>query len=467
MPIPIITKGITEGLSSIPYAYSILKLIPWVLVIAVLKYYFGGARNSSERLMHSKVVMVTVHIPFLFSFSPCTHPQCQLTRESTQGGTSGIGASVVHELATRGAQVVLLTQHAPSDIFLVEYIEDLRRSTGNQLIYAEQVDLSSLHSIRTFATKWIDNVPARRLDMVILCANTANPSSSSRRDTPDGLDEEWQVNYLANYHLLSILSPALRAQPAHRDVRVIFTTCSSYIGATIDLKQTDTAALSSMTGTNDTTSKSSSKSNKSNKPPNKTPAGSATATTKISKKPSLFAASKLSLMIFAHSFQQHLNAFKRPDGQPPCTRVLIVDPGFSRTPGMRRWLTGGSLLGLLAYLVTWPFWWLVLKSPQQGAQSILYAAMEARYSRGTGGWMIKECREVDFSRNEVRDEEVGKQLWEFSEKQIEAKEKEAAVKRALAQKEAEQRESAKNVAGKGEKEPTPGSRRSRKGKESK
>ncbi|PLB49003.1 NAD(P)-binding protein, partial [Aspergillus steynii IBT 23096] len=427
MPIPIITQGITEGISSIPYAYSILKLIPWILVIAALKYYFGGARNSSERLMHSKVVM---------------------------GGTSGIGASVVQELATRGAQVVLLTQHAPSDIFLVEYIDDLRRTTGNQLIYAEQVDLSSLHSIRTFATKWIDNVPARRLDMVILCANTANPSSSSRRDTPDGLDEEWQVNYLANYHLLSILSPALRAQPAHRDVRVIFTTCPSYIGATIDLKQTDTAALSSATGGS---TKSSTKSNK----PKKTPAPS-----KKTKKPSLFAASKLSLMVFAHSFQQHLNAFKRPDGQPPCTRVMVVDPGFSRTPGMRRWLTGGSLFGLLAYVITWPFWWLVLKSPQQGAQSILYAAMEARYSRGDGGWMIKECREVDFARNEVRDEEVGKQLWEFSEKQIEAKEKEAAVKRALEQKEAEQQESAKNAnaSGKGEKEPTPGSRRSRKAK---
>ncbi|KAH8434079.1 putative oxidoreductase [Aspergillus melleus] len=444
MPIPIITKGIMEGISSIPYAYSILKLIPWVLVVAVLKYYFGGARNSSERLMHSKVVMVT-------------------------GGTSGIGASVVHELATRGAQVVLLTQHAPSDIFLVEYIDDLRRSTGNQLIYAEQVDLSSLHSIRTFATKWIDNVPARRLDMIILCANTANPSSSAQRDTPDGLDEEWQVNYLANFHLLSILSPALRAQPAHRDVRVIFTTCSSYIGATIDLKQTDTAALSSATEAA-ASSRTSTKSTKSNKPPKKTASSTtATAAAKKVKKPSLFAASKLSLMIFAHSFQQHLNAFRRPDNQPPCTRVVIVDPGFSRTPGMRRWLTGGSLLGLLVYLITWPFWWLVLKSPQQGAQSILYAAMEQQYGRGSGGWMIKECREVDFSRNEVRDEQVAKQLWEFSEKQIEAKEKEGAVKRALAQKESEQQQdSAKNnTPGKGEKEPTPGSRRSRKAKENK
>ncbi|KAA8650414.1 hypothetical protein EYZ11_003373 [Aspergillus tanneri] len=438
MPIPLIAQGITEGVSSIPYAYTVLRALPWVLLVAALKYYFGGARNSSERVMHSKVVMVT-------------------------GGTSGIGASVVYELASRGAQVILLTQHAPSDIFLVEYIEDLRKSTGNQMIYAEQVDLSSLHSVRTFATKWIDNVPARRLDMVILCANTAAPSSSLRKSTIDGLDEEWQVNYLANYHLLSILSPALRAQPAHRDVRIIFTTCSSYIGATIDLKQTDTIAAGTNGGSD--SSRASSRSNKPTKHPKKNNS-KPTRGAGNKKRTSLFGMSKLSLMVFAHSFQQHLNAFKRPDGLPPSTRVLIVDPGFSRTPGTRRWLTGGSLWGLLMYLLTWPFWWLVLKSPQQGAQGILYAAMEAQYNRGTGGWMIKECREVDFARNEVRDEEIGKQLWEFSEKQIEVKEKESAVRRVLQQKEKEQQEileNASSTTGKGPKEQTPGSRRSRKG----
>lgn len=62
MPIPIITQGIVEGLSSIPYAYTVLKVAPWLLLLAALKYYFGGARNSSERAMHSKVVMVTVRL---------------------------------------------------------------------------------------------------------------------------------------------------------------------------------------------------------------------------------------------------------------------------------------------------------------------------------------------------------------------------------------------------------------------
>ena len=88
-------------------------------------------------------------------------------------------------------------------------------------------------------------------------------------------------------------------------------------------------------------------------------------------------------------------------------------------------------------MIMWPLWWLVLKSPFQGAQTFLRAAMEAELGRGVGGRFLKECREVDFVRPEIRDEEIAKTLWKFSEKQIEALEKEGAVKRALAKKEAE------------------------------
>lgn len=64
MPIPLIVQGIREGVGSIPHAYTVLKVVPWVLLVAALKYYFGGARNSSERVMHSKVIMITVRAVF-------------------------------------------------------------------------------------------------------------------------------------------------------------------------------------------------------------------------------------------------------------------------------------------------------------------------------------------------------------------------------------------------------------------
>ena len=60
MPIPLLAEGLWRGLSSIPYGYTVLKLASWVLVISLLKYYFGGARNTAERVLHGKVVIVTV-----------------------------------------------------------------------------------------------------------------------------------------------------------------------------------------------------------------------------------------------------------------------------------------------------------------------------------------------------------------------------------------------------------------------
>ena len=266
------------------------------------------------------------------------------------------------------------------------------------MIYAEQVDLSSLRSIRVFATKWVDNAPLRRLDLVILCADSLVPRLGITIKTQDALDPIWGINYLANFHLLGILSPAIRAQPPDRDVRIIFATCPSYVGG--DLKP--------LKDTRDPL------------PPGRK-----------------YETSKLACMIFAQSFQKHLDAYQRPDKQPNNARVIIVDPGFTRTPGMRRWLTMGSLWGLLLYLLMWPFWWFVLKSPLQGAQGFLRAAMEIELGRGSGGRLLKECKEVKYLRKEIMDENAQKTLWAFSEKQIEALEKDGAVRRTLAKKEYE------------------------------
>ena len=322
-----------------------------------------------------------------------------------KGGTAGIGAEVVKGLASRGAQIVLLVQQPLSDPFFVDYIEDLRTQTGNELITAEHVDLTSLHSIRLFATKWVDNAPPRRLDMIILCANTMTPPGGTATMTEDGLESTWGLNYVANFHLLSILSPALRAQPPDRDVRIIFGTCAAYMGG----KLPDFDAKS--------------------KKDTKTEPG------QIEFTPTgVYATSKLALMTFAVAFQKHLSTYARPDKKPMNARVIMVDPGWTRTPGMRRFLTFGSLWGLALYLFMWPLWWLVLKSGDQGAQTFLYAAMEEQYGRGEGSYFLKECRRFTWTRKEIDDEVLQKKLWESSSKTIEVLEKESAKRRAVEKK---------------------------------
>ena len=295
--------------------------------------------------------------------------------------------------------------------------------------------------------------------MVILCANTLTPGGGEIKSTAEGIEVNWQVNYLANFHLLSILSPALRAQPPDRDVRVLFGTCSSYLGG--DLLHITMPAPRSKPSKSNTTE------------PTKFSPGNAYAT------------SKLALTTFAVAFQKHLSTYKRPDNLPMNTKVLLVDPGFSRTPGTRRWLTWGSFTGLFLYLLVYPLWWLVLKSPDMGAQSFLYAAMEEKYARGSlgdlpdlaggekpGAYLIKECRERPFGRDDVKDEEVQKKLWEYSERMIQEAEKRGATSRAKQAKEdAEKKEEDdavkelndyKDKVGKKDGTKKEGSRRSRK-----
>ncbi|KFY17586.1 hypothetical protein V492_00567 [Pseudogymnoascus sp. VKM F-4246] len=379
MIIPLIAEAIFNGISFDVDYWKISKVVALIAAIVVVKLYCRGATNTAERELHSKVVIVT-------------------------GGTTGIGAETTLGLAQRGAQIVLLTRQPASDPFIVDYIEDLRTRTNNEMIYAEQVDLSSTHSIRKFATKWIDNAPPRRLDMIVLCAASLTPPGKPMTLTSEGIEETWMVNYLANFHLLSILSPAIRAQPPDRDVRILFTTCSSYISSPV-LEDGDEALDAK-----------------------KWSPGKA------------YARSKLALMVFGQAFQKHLDAYKRPDGLPMNSRVIFVDPGYSRTSGMRRWLSRGTLWGLAAYVLLWHQAWLFLKSAEQGAQSLLYAAMDVTLGRGHGGKLIKECIEVDLARKDVRDEETAKKLWESSEKLIERVEREEAVKRALKKKEMAEQE---------------------------
>ncbi|KAI1853327.1 hypothetical protein JX266_002033 [Neoarthrinium moseri] len=377
MPLPFLESVISNGLPAwVPDPWILLSVGTVVGALYLIKIYSGGATNLSERDMHGRVVMVT-------------------------GGTSGIGAATVRDLAERGAQIVLLTRLPPSDTFLADFIGEMREKTNNQMIYAEQVDLTSLHSIRQFATKWIDNAPPRRLDMLILCASTLTPPGGKRIETAEGIEETWMVNYLANFHLLGILSPAIRAQPFDRDVRIIVPTCPAYIASPPLVAELDKKEWSASKA---------------------------------------YARSKLALMVFGQAYQKHLDAYKRPDGLPMTARVLFVDPGLSRTPGLRRWLTRGSIWGLFLYILGYFLPWLLLKSAEMGAQSILYAVMEPSLVRGQGGKMIKECMEVDFARTDIRDEEIAKKLWESSDKLIEKTEKEQAALRVLEKKAKEMKE---------------------------
>jgi small-conductance mechanosensitive channel len=60
MPVHILVAVWREGVKVLPGGWTILKVAPVFALLYLLKWYFNGATNLSERNMHSKVVMMTV-----------------------------------------------------------------------------------------------------------------------------------------------------------------------------------------------------------------------------------------------------------------------------------------------------------------------------------------------------------------------------------------------------------------------
>ena len=370
MPLNFLASVATEGSSAIPHYEFFKKWLPWSVLGMGVKYYFAGATNTWDRNMHGRVALVT-------------------------GGTSGLGAAVVRQLASQGTQIVLLVRKL-NDGWLEEYIQMLRDETGNPCIYAEEADLANLHSVRTFATKWIDNVPPRRLDMVVCCAAVAQPPFLARQASVDGLELQTQVNYLAHYHLLTLLAPAIRSQPPDRDVRIVLTTCVAGVMGQLDLQ--DLAFSDRAYPTN--------------------------APYKV------LGASKLALSLFAYEFQRQNLSYQRSDKAPPLVHVAVVDPGMMRSPSFKRFFSCGSIFGLLIYILLWPIWFFLLKTSRQGAQSIFFALTNPDIEYMTEVAYISECRMRNKPpRKEFEDEEFQKQLFDSTAKLIEVTEKKSASAR--------------------------------------
>ncbi|CDK28829.1 unnamed protein product [Kuraishia capsulata CBS 1993] len=356
MPIDIIRTVIASGTESLSWWPQLVRYGPVVLAVGGLKYYFTGTHNTWERDMNGRVFIVT-------------------------GGTSGVGAAIVKELAKKGAQLILLSSQVDRTQWFVDYINDLREETNNILIYGEQCDLSSLYSVRKFATTWLDNVPPRRLDGVICCAGESIPPGTARSVSKDGIESQIAVNYLSHFHLLTLLSPALRAQPADRDVRVIVTSCVTQSLGEIDLEDPLWQT----------------KKYPQNRPWN------------------VFGTSKLMLSMFAKEYQRRLEAVPRKDNAPCNIRVNVVNPGIMRSPSTRRVLSLGSIWGLFIYLLTYPIWFVLLKPTEAGAQSFLYALSAPVLAELKGGNYIQECHITQPARKELDDQQLQVKLYEKTE----------------------------------------------------
>src|ERR687890_727011 len=128
------------------------------------------------------------------------------------GATDGLGRSVARELAGKGATVLL---HGRSPERLEATLEELQGQAGGEKASSYLADLSSLAAVRDLAQRILSEHD--RLDVLV---NNAGVISPERRESEDGYELTFAVNYLSHFSLTRLLLPLLKDSAPARIVNV-------------------------------------------------------------------------------------------------------------------------------------------------------------------------------------------------------------------------------------------------------
>ena len=128
------------------------------------------------------------------------------------GSTDGIGKQTALELARMGAKIII---HGRDPQRVQNAKEEIIKASGNQNIETLLADFSSLAQVKQMA----DEILAKyaRLDVLV---NNAGVFLLDRKVTSDGLEMNFQVNYLSPFLLTNLLLPLLKKSAPARIVTV-------------------------------------------------------------------------------------------------------------------------------------------------------------------------------------------------------------------------------------------------------
>jgi NAD(P)-dependent dehydrogenase (short-subunit alcohol dehydrogenase family) len=128
------------------------------------------------------------------------------------GATDGLGKRVARELAARGSTVLL---HGRSPERLEATLEELRGQTSSEKVGSYVADLSSLAAVRDLADRILSEYD--RLDVLV---NNAGIIVQERKESDEGYELTFAVNYLSHFLLTSLLLPLLKDSAPARVVNV-------------------------------------------------------------------------------------------------------------------------------------------------------------------------------------------------------------------------------------------------------
>ncbi|XP_066590222.1 dehydrogenase/reductase SDR family member on chromosome X-like [Prorops nasuta] len=275
------------------------------------------------------------------------------------GGARGIGAAVTKLLLQCDMKVIIACRKPAAGEKLIKKIRESGVKTGKAEVY--QLDNSSLKSVRNFAEQI-----KRDHRQIHILINNAGIMFPPYKETEDGFEEQWAVNYLSHFLLTALLMPLLNATGTkEKKSRVVNVSSCAHILGTINFEDINYKDEYS---------------------------------TKAS-----YAQSKLAQVLFTKilhelSLKNDLNV-----------ESYAVHPGIVSTE-----LFENTFFHKIMFIMKFLF-----KTPEQGATPIVYAAINESIE-DKGGMYINNCIE-GYTSSLVLNENIKKKLLQLTLKQVQLK----------------------------------------------
>lgn len=304
-----------------------------------------------------------------------TFPKVQLSKERVfivTGANTGIGYEVAKQIAMMGGSVILACRSEDRAVQAIrrmnkEY-KEVKEKGSDGIVDLEELhleymhlDLASFQSTKDFVEAF--KKTGRKLH-VLVC--NAGVSKAKFEKTDDGFEVCLQVNYLSHFLLIGKLLPVMKE--SGDDVRIILVSSDLHKWTKYDISQMnyngDPAKYSMLT---------------------------------------CYGRSKLYQVMQMFCLQHRLKHTN--------FSVTSLHPGDVDTEIMREYTDSRAYQMLIGFsrLIG------ILRAPLEGANSILYAALNPDL-KGVSGIYFKDCKEAStaaVARDESKQEEMWKQTMEY------------------------------------------------------
>ncbi|XP_049864531.1 retinol dehydrogenase 11-like [Schistocerca gregaria] len=315
---------------------SLYVILPVILALTLIRGYreIKWGRCKSKSSLHGRVFIIT-------------------------GANSGIGKVTARELARRKATVIMACRNIKS---AREAIEEIRQSVTTGDLIPLQLDLSSLASVRNFASVIIKDFP--KIHVLINNAGVFIPIEENRT-TEDGFEIHFGVNHLGHFLLTNLLLKKLMESAPSR---IVIVSSTLHEKGNIELDNLD---------------------------------GKKWSRGKSRMNPG-YNNSKLANVLFCTELAEKLKGTG--------VNVYTLCPGLVYT-GLFR----STPIKWFHYILFAPVAFFFMRTPTKGAQTILHCATSEELENESG-LMYRDCK-LYRSKKSV-EPSVSKKLWEVSEQLV-------------------------------------------------